>query len=39
MADSIEEIRNISKRVVQTVILKLSAYAVKKLLPHLLNGL
>ena len=39
MADSVEEIRNISKRVVQTLILKMSAYAVKNLLPHLLNGL
>ena len=39
MADGIEEIRTIAKRVVQTLILKMSAYAVKNLLPHLLNGL
>jgi hypothetical protein len=39
MADGIEEIRTIAKRVVQTLILKMSAYAVKNLLPFLLNGL
>ena len=39
MADGVEEIRTISKRVVQSLILKMSAYAVRNLLPHLLNGL
>lgn len=39
MADSVEEVRNVAKRVVQTLILKLSSYSVQKLLPFLLNGL
>ncbi len=39
MADNVEEIRNISKRVGQTMILKMSSFSVKILLPQLLKGL
>jgi hypothetical protein len=39
MADNIEEIRNIAKKVIQLIIGRMSAYSVKKMLPHLLNGL
>lgn len=39
MADAVEDIRNAAKRVGQSLIVKLSSYSVKKLLPHLLRGL
>ena len=39
MADSIPEIREISKKVGQTLIVKMSSYSVKILLPELLKGL
>ena len=39
MSDSSEEIRGLSKKVVQLIIPKISSYAVKLLLPHLLSGL
>lgn len=39
MADNAEEIRNIAKRVGQTLIIKLSSFSVKILLPELLKGL
>lgn len=39
MADSIEEIRNLSRRTGQNLILKMSSYSVKILLPQLLKGL
>lgn len=39
MADNAEEIRNIAKRVGQTLIVKLSSFSVKILLPELLKGL
>ena len=39
MSDSNEEIRDLSKKVVQNFVPKMSSFAVKKLLPHLLSGL
>ena len=39
MADGIEEIRSFAKRTGQSLILKMSAFSVKILLPQLLKGL
>ncbi len=39
MADSAEEIRNLARRTAQSLILKMSSYSVKILLPQLLKGL
>lgn len=39
MSDSNENIRHLSKEVVQTFVKKMSSYSVKNLLPHLLEGL
>ena len=39
MADNQEDVRNCAKRVGQTLIMLMSAFAVKKLLPELLRGL
>lgn len=39
MADNAEEIRNIARKVGQSLILKMSSYSVKLLLPELLKGL
>lgn len=39
MADNDEVVRNQAKKVGQSVIVKLSSYAVKNILPHLLTGL
>jgi HEAT repeat protein len=39
MADNAEDIRNISKKVGQSLIIKMSSFSVKILLPELLKGL
>ena len=39
MADNAEEIRNMARKVGQSLILKMSSYSVKLLLPELLKGL
>ena len=39
MADNIEEVRNIARKTGQSLILKISSYSVKMLLPQLLTGL
>jgi hypothetical protein len=39
MADNIEEIRNVARRVGQSLIVKMSSFSVKILLPELLKGL
>ena len=38
-ADTNEEIRDLAKKVAQGLILKMSSFCVKEVLPHLLNGL
>jgi hypothetical protein len=39
MADNAEDIRNLAKRTGQNLILKMSSFSVKILLPQLLKGL
>lgn len=39
MADNVEEIRNTAKQVGQSLIMRMSSYSVKILLPELLKGL
>ena len=39
MADNLEEIRNVARRVGQSLIVKMSSFSVKILLPELLKGL
>lgn len=39
MADNAEDIRNLAKKVGQNLILKMSSFSVKILLPQLLKGL
>ena len=39
MADSAEDIRNLARRTGQNLILRMSAFSVKVLLPQLLTGL
>jgi len=39
MSDSNEEVRNISKSVTQTFVIKMSSFSIRELLPHLLSGL